>query len=74
MELGRLGVWASMDGMPAAAAADFARRVEGWGYDEHWAAGADHVCIQALNADEATPGRPDERLLAAIAPAGQPGH
>jgi len=37
--------------------------------EEHWAAGADHVCIQALNPDEATPGVPDERLLAALAPA-----
>ena len=36
--------------------------------DEHWAAGADHVCIQALNPDEATPALPDERLLAALAP------
>jgi probable F420-dependent oxidoreductase len=36
--------------------------------DEHWAAGADHVCIQTLNPDEATPGLPDERLLAALAP------
>jgi probable F420-dependent oxidoreductase len=37
--------------------------------DEHWAAGADHVCIQTLNPNEATPGLPDERLLAALAPA-----
>jgi len=36
--------------------------------DEHWAAGADHVCIQALNPNEATPALPDERLLAALAP------
>jgi probable F420-dependent oxidoreductase len=36
--------------------------------DEHWAAGADHVCIQALNPDEATPALPDQRLLAALAP------
>ena len=36
--------------------------------DEHWAAGADHVCIQALNPDEAAPALPDERLLAALAP------
>lgn len=36
--------------------------------DEHWAAGADHVCIQALNPDEATPALPDQRLLAAMAP------
>ena len=42
--------------------------------DEHWAAGADHVCIQALNPDEATPALPDERLLAALAPAAQPSH
>ena len=42
--------------------------------DEHWAAGADHVCIQALNPDEAAPGLPDERLLAALAPKSQPGH
>ena len=42
--------------------------------DEHWAAGADHVCIQALNPDEATPALPDERLLAALAPKGQPSH
>jgi len=41
--------------------------------DEHWAAGADHVCIQALNTDESKPGLPDERLLAALAPAGQGG-
>src|SRR5262245_4311915 len=37
--------------------------------DEHWAAGADHVCIQALGTDESAPARPDERLLAALAPA-----
>jgi probable F420-dependent oxidoreductase len=42
--------------------------------DEHWAAGADHVCIQALNPDETTPALPDERLLAALAPKGQPSH
>jgi probable F420-dependent oxidoreductase len=41
--------------------------------DEHWAAGADHVCIQTLNPNEATPGLPDERLLAALAPTSQPG-
>jgi len=40
------------------------RRVE-----EHWAAGADHVCIQALDGEEATPARPDERLLAALSSA-----
>ena len=36
MGLGRLGVWASMDGMTAAAAADFAKRLEGWGYGALW--------------------------------------
>ena len=36
MELGRLGVWASMDSMTAAAAAAFAKRVEGWGYAALW--------------------------------------
>ena len=42
--------------------------------DEHWAAGADHVCIQALNPNEAMPALPDERLLAALAPKGHPRH
>src|SRR5579859_5954420 len=32
MQLGKLGVWVSMDGMTAGAAAEFAKRVEGWGY------------------------------------------
>ncbi len=50
-------------------AATIRRRV-----DEHWAAGADHVCIQALNPDEAMPALPDERLLAALAPKGHPSH
>src|SRR5262249_50141488 len=36
MPLGRFGVWASMDGMTAAAAAAFAQRVEGWGYGALW--------------------------------------
>jgi len=36
--------------------------------DEHWSAGADHVCIQALDSTEGAPARPDERLLAALAP------
>jgi len=35
--------------------------------DEHWSAGADHVCVQALDPTEAAPTRPDERLLAALA-------
>jgi len=36
MHLGQLGVWASMDGMTAAAAASFAQRVEAWGYGALW--------------------------------------
>ena len=36
MELGKLGVWISMDGMRAAEAAEFARRVEAWGYCALW--------------------------------------
>ncbi|HEY4472785.1 MAG TPA: LLM class flavin-dependent oxidoreductase, partial [Stellaceae bacterium] len=36
MELGKLGVWMSMDGMTAAAAAAFAKRVEEWGYAALW--------------------------------------
>jgi hypothetical protein len=34
---------------------------------EHWDAGADHVCIQTIRPDGAR--RPDERLLALLAPA-----
>src|SRR5215469_17807736 len=34
MELGKLGVWVSMDSMSAAAAAAFAKRVEAWGYGD----------------------------------------
>src|SRR5262245_42163875 len=36
MHLGKLGVWASMDGMSALDAAAFAQRVEGWGYGALW--------------------------------------
>lgn len=36
MDIGTLGVWASTDGMRAAAAAALARRVEGWGYGALW--------------------------------------
>ena len=36
MELGKLGVWVSMDSMTAAAAAAFAKRVEDWGYAGLW--------------------------------------
>src|SRR6202048_2883644 len=36
MELGKLGVWMSMDSMTAAAAAGCAKRVEAWGYAALW--------------------------------------
>ena len=36
MELGKLGVWVSMDSMTAAEAAAFAKRVEEWGYAALW--------------------------------------
>src|SRR3954469_13340047 len=36
MELGRLGVWAPMDVMTAAEGAEFATRVEAWGYSALW--------------------------------------
>src|ERR1700736_3702492 len=36
MQLGKLGVWASMDVMTAAEGAAFAQRVEGWGYAALW--------------------------------------
>jgi probable F420-dependent oxidoreductase len=36
MEIGRLGVWVGMDGMSAAAAAAFAKRVEERGYGALW--------------------------------------
>ena len=36
MKLGKLGVWAPTDGMVAADAAAFARRVEAWGYAALW--------------------------------------
>ena len=36
MELGKLGVWVSMDAMTASAAAAFAKRVEEWGYAALW--------------------------------------
>jgi hypothetical protein len=32
--------------------------------DEHWQAGADHVCVQAIG----QPGLPDEDLLGLLAP------
>jgi probable F420-dependent oxidoreductase len=34
--LGRLGVWTFFDGMPAADAAQAAKRIEGWGYSALW--------------------------------------
>src|SRR3981189_3780860 len=36
MQLRKLGVWAPMDGRPAAWGAAFAQRVEGWGYAALW--------------------------------------
>ena len=36
MNLKNLGVWAATDGLPAAAAAAFAKRVEAWGYGALW--------------------------------------
>jgi probable F420-dependent oxidoreductase len=34
----------------------------------HWAAGADHVCIQPLTTDDSPTARPDERVLELLAP------
>ena len=36
MQLGKLGVWAPMDALTAAEGAEFATRVEGWGYSALW--------------------------------------
>ena len=36
MDIGRLGVWSFLDTLPASEAADFARRIEGWGYSALW--------------------------------------
>lgn len=36
MELGKLGVWVSMDAMTAPAAAAFAKRIEAWKYSALW--------------------------------------
>jgi len=36
MDIGKLGVWFMTDGMTAAGAAAFARRVEQWGYGALW--------------------------------------
>jgi probable F420-dependent oxidoreductase len=36
MEIGRLGVWSFLDGMPGPEAADFVRRLEAWGYSALW--------------------------------------
>src|ERR1700728_455209 len=36
MRLTNLGVWAATDGLSAAAAAAFAKRVEAWGYGALW--------------------------------------
>jgi probable F420-dependent oxidoreductase len=36
MQIGKLGVWAATDNLTASKAADFARRVEAWGYGALW--------------------------------------
>ena len=36
MNLKKIGVWAALDGLSAAEAAAFAKRVEGWGYGALW--------------------------------------
>ena len=36
MKLGKLGVWAALDGSTSAETAAFAQRVEGWGYAALW--------------------------------------
>jgi probable F420-dependent oxidoreductase len=36
MQIGRLGVWTHLDATPAAQAAEFAERVEAWGYSALW--------------------------------------
>ena len=36
MEIGRLGVWTFTDGLSAPEAAEFASRVEEWGYGALW--------------------------------------
>jgi probable F420-dependent oxidoreductase len=36
MQIGKLGVWAATDNFTASKAADFARRVEAWGYSALW--------------------------------------
>ena len=36
MKLGKLGVWSMLDGMTAADTAEFAQRVDEWGYSALW--------------------------------------
>ena len=36
MQIGRLGVWTWLDSFPAPEAAEFARRIEAWGYSALW--------------------------------------
>jgi probable F420-dependent oxidoreductase len=36
MQLGKLGVWSSLDSLTAKDSASFARKVEGWGYSALW--------------------------------------
>jgi probable F420-dependent oxidoreductase len=48
MEIGRLGVWTHLDNLDASEAAEFARRIEAWGYSALWkpeAVGRDPFCL-----------------------------
>jgi probable F420-dependent oxidoreductase len=48
MEIGRLGVWTHLDNLDAPEAAEFARRIEAWGYSALWmpeAVGRDPFCL-----------------------------
>jgi probable F420-dependent oxidoreductase len=50
MQIGRLGVWTHLDDTPAHEAAEFAQRVEAWGYSALWtpeAIGREPFCLLA---------------------------
>jgi len=50
MQIGRLGVWTHIDSFPAPEAAEFAQRIESWGYSALWvpeAVGRDPFCFLA---------------------------
>jgi hypothetical protein len=79
MEIGKLGVFCSMDAMPASESAAFCRRIERLGYRAGWTTEAtgpepfaqggylvNHVCVMPLRSDSVP--LPDERLLEALAP------